>query len=409
MGSPFKALKVAEGIYWVGAIDWTVRDFHGYRTNRGTTYNAYLVMGEKITLVDTVKAPFKEELLSRISDVVDPSKIDIIISNHAEMDHSGCLPDLIEIAKPEKVYASPKGVEALRAHFRGDLDLVAVKEGDTACISGPDAPGGPLTVRFMQTPLLHWPDSMFSYIPERKALFCQDAFGMHLAGVQRFAEEVPDWLLEEEAARYFANILLPFSAMIPRLFDKIEKAGLEIELALPDHGPIWGAKFPQILEWYRRWAAQAPNTKAVVVYDTMWDSTDAMARAIVEGLAAAGAEVKVFPLSGSHRSDIATELLEAGALVVGSPTLNSQMFPTVADVLCYVRGLKRKHLVGAAFGSYGWSGESIKQVEEQLQAMGVELVGSLRTQFVPEENVLEQCRALGEQVGARIVGAAKER
>jgi len=404
MGSPFKALKVAEGIYWVGAIDWSVRDFHGYRTARGTTYNAYLVMGEKITLVDTVKAGFKDELLSRISDIVDPSKIDIIISNHAEMDHSGCLPDLIELAKPEKVYASPKGVEAIAAHFRGDLDIVAVKDGDEAVISGPDAEGGPLTVRFMQTPLLHWPDSMFSYIPERKALFCQDAFGMHLASAERFAEDIPDWLLEEEAARYFANILLPFSTMLPKLFDKIEKAGMDISLALPDHGPIWGAKFPRIVELYRRWAAQQPTSKAVVVYDTMWDSTDTMARALTDGLIASGAQVKVLPLSGSNRSDIATELLDAGALVVGSPTLNNQMFPTVADVLCYLKGLKKKNLVGAAFGSYGWSGESIKQVEESLTGMGVELVGSLRTQYVPEDHVLEECRALGERIGARITG-----
>jgi flavorubredoxin len=402
MGSPFKAQRVAKDIYWVGAIDWSVRDFHGYRTGRGTTYNAYLILGEKITLVDTVKAPFKDELISRISSVVDPAKIDIIISNHAEMDHSGCLPDLIALANPEKVYASPKGVEALQAHFRGGLDLVAVKDGDEIRLSGEDSTTGPLTVQFMQTPFLHWPDSMFSYIPERKALFCQDAFGMHLASAERFAEELPDSILQEEAARYYANILLPFSSFITKLFAKIEKAGLDIALALPDHGPIWGAKFGLVAGWYRRWAAQEPTAKAVVVYDTMWDSTDVMARAITEGLIHGGASVKVMPLSGSHRSDLATELLEAGALIVGSPTLNNQLFPTVADALCYLKGLKRKNLVGAAFGSYGWSGEGVRQIEEHLAAMDVELAGSLKTQYVPGDDTLEQCRALGERIGERI-------
>lgn len=402
MGSPFKAQRVADDIYWVGAIDWSVRDFHGYRTGRGTTYNAYLILGEKITLVDTVKAPFKEELLSRIRDVVDPARIDFIVSNHAEMDHSGCLPELIALARPEKVFASPKGVEALRAHFGQDLDLTAVRDGDRIQVSGPGAASGPLTLQFMQTPFLHWPDSMFSYLPERKALFCQDAFGMHLASAERFAEQLPEHLLHEEAARYFANILLPFSSFIIKLFDKVEKAGLEIDLALPDHGPIWTSRFGLVAGWYRRWAAQEPSSKALVVYDSMWESTDAMARALTEGLIQGGAVVKVMPLSGSHRSDLATELLEAGALVVGSPTLNNQMFPTVADALCYLKGLKRKNLVGAAFGSYGWSGESIRQIEEHLAAMEVELAGSLKTQYVPEADTLEQCRALGERIGERI-------
>ncbi len=407
MANPFKAQRIADGIYWVGAIDWAVRDFHGYQTRRGTTYNAYLILGDKVTLVDTVKAPFRDEMLSRIADIIDPAKIDIIISNHAEMDHSGCLPDLIRIANPEAVYASPKGIEALKAHF-GDLPLTPATEGmEITLSSGGEA--GPLTARFLQTPFLHWPDSMFTYIPERKALFCQDAFGMHLASAERFAEELPDWMLHEEASRYFANILLPFSAFIGRLFEKIEKAGIEIDLALPDHGPIWEAKLPMILDWYRRWAAMEPTRKAVVAYDSMWESTEHMARAVAEGLIAAGASVRVMPLSGSHRSDLAAELLDAGALLVGSPTLNNQVYPTVADALCYLKGLKRKNLVGAAFGSHGWSGEGVKQIEANLAEMGVELLGSLKTQFVPGDDILDQCRTLGEQVGERIAFGAPVR
>lgn len=405
MGTPFKARKVADDIYWVGAIDWAVRDFHGYRTGRGTTYNAYLILGEKTVLVDTVKAGFQEELLSRIASVIDPAKIDYIISNHAEMDHSGCLPELIRIAQPEAVFASPKGVEALQAHF-GDLKLVPVKDGEHIQIASAHSPTGPLSVRFMQTPFLHWPDSMFSFVPERQALFCQDAFGMHLASAERFAEELSEGLLQEEAARYFANILLPFSGFITKLFDKLKQADLDIRIALPDHGPIWEERLPLMLDWYRTWAAQATTSKAVVVYDSMWESTETMARAVVEGLIASGARVKVMPLAGSHRSDLATELLDAGALVVGSPTLNNQIFPTVADALCYTKGLKRKNLVGAAFGSYGWSGESVKHLEEHLTAMGVEVLPGFRTQFVPGADVLDQCRDLGERVGARITASA---
>jgi len=406
MSSPFQARKVADDIYWVGAIDWSVREFHGYGTARGTTYNAYLIMGEKITLVDTVKAHYKDELVSRIRDVVDPAKIDIIISNHAEMDHSGCLPELIELARPEKVYASPRGVEALRAHFRNGLEIAPVRDGDSIQIGREGTPAGPLTVKFMQTPLLHWPDSMFSYLAERKALFCQDAFGMHLASSELFAEELPDSLLREEAGRYYANILLPYSHLITKLFTKVEKAGFDIATALPDHGPIWRSKFGQVVDWYHTWAAQAPTSKAVVVYDSMWESTDLMARVVSDGLRRGGATVKMMPLSGSHRSDIATEILEAGALVLGSPTLNGQIYPTLADALCYLKGLKPKNLVGGAFGSYGWSGESVHLLEEHLSAMGVEVLGNVRHQFVPGEDALAQCRALGEQVGRRIAGQA---
>ena len=221
MAEPFKALKVMEDVYWVGATDWAGRDFHGYRTERGTTYNAFLILGEKVTLVDAVKAPFKEELLARIASVIDPERIDYIISNHAEMDHSGCLPELIARVKPEKVFASTLGVAALKAHFHKDLGLIPVKDGDEIVLSPEGAKGGPLTVKFLETRFLHWPDSMFSFLPERGLLFTQDAFGMHLATSERFSDELPEWLLEQEGARYFANILMPFAPTIQKLLERI--------------------------------------------------------------------------------------------------------------------------------------------------------------------------------------------
>jgi flavorubredoxin len=396
MNEIYSAVKVTDDVYWVGAIDWTVRDFHGYATSGGTTYNAYLIMADKVTLVDTVKAPFKDQLVSRISSVIEPSKIDYIISNHSEMDHSGCLLQIIEMLKPEKIFASPMGIKALEDHFHAGLEIAEVKDGDEVDL-------GNKTVKFLETRMLHWPDSMVSYLAEDKLLFSQDAFGMHLASSERFDDEIRDWRLEHEGAKYFANILLPFSHLILKALDRIDGLGIEIDIIAPDHGPIWRDKPSHILELYRKWAAQERVKKVVIVYDTMWGSTEKMALAIADGVIEAGARAEVMKLRAAHRSDIATELLDAGALVVGSPTINNNIFPTIADLLVYVKGLKPKGLVGAAFGSYGWSGESVKQLEEWLSSMKVELAAdAVKAKYVPEEKILAACRALGETVARKL-------
>lgn len=396
MKETFEAVKVTETVYWVGAIDWNVRDFHGYSTSRGTTYNAFLVLADKVTLVDTVKAPFRDELLARVSSVIDPGKIDYIISNHAEMDHSGCLPEIIETVKPEKVFASPMGVKALADHFHADLDITEVKDGDVIDLGG-------RTVTFLETKMLHWPDSMVSYLNEEKLLFSQDGFGMHLASSERFDDELPLPLLEHEAKKYYANILLPFSRQVLKVLDRLSEAKLEFDIIAPDHGPIWRKNQARILELYRMWAGQKRGVKAVIVYDTMWGSTEKMAKAIADGLTTAGSSVKVMKLRAAHRSDIATEMLDAGALIVGSPTINNNIFPTVADILVYLKGLKPVGLIGAAFGSFGWSGESIKQVEELLEGMKVEIAGeALRAKYVPEGEMLAACRKLGETIAKQL-------
>jgi flavorubredoxin len=251
--------------------------------------------------------------------------------------------------------------------------------------------------------MLHWPDSMFSYLEKDRLLFSQDAFGMHLASSERFADEIDESVLEHEAAKYYANILLPFSPHVTKLLEKVADLGLAFDLIAPDHGPVWRKRVDLMPRLYRRWAQRELKRKAVVTYDTMWGSTDLMARAIADGLDAGGARVKVMKLRAAHRSDVATELLDAGALVVGSPTINNNVFPTIADVLTYLRGLKPTGLVGAAFGSYGWSGESVKQIEEMLAAMKVELIAdSVRVKYVPDDEALASCRALGEAVAKRL-------
>lgn len=392
----FNAVRLTENVYWVGAIDWTVRDFHGYSTNQGTTYNAYLILADKITLIDTVKPPFKDELLTRIATVIKPEEIDYIISNHAEMDHSGALPEIIKVVKPEKVFASVMGVKALKEHFHLDYEVVGLKDGDTLNL-------GDLNLKFLETRMLHWPDSMVSYLIEEKILFSQDGFGMHLATGERFAEELDPDLLKREGAKYFANILLPYAPLVLKLLDRVKVLNVPIKIIASDHGPIWRKEPNTIISWYEEWARQKPKAKVVIVYDTMWQSTDKMARAIADGATLEGVKVKVMKLRANDRSDVMTEILDAGAVIVGSPTLNNGLFPTVADMLTYMKGLKPKNKLATAFGSYGWSGEAPRIIAEELKGMEMEIVAEpLKVKYVPDENALNTCQQLGREV-ARVV------
>ncbi len=394
--SVFKAIQISESVYWVGAIDWNIREFHGYRTLRGSTYNAYLILADKVTLIDAVKAPFKKELLARIASVIDPQKIDYLVSNHSEMDHTGCLPEILAAVKPEKVFASVMGARTLKKHFTVREEIIPVKSGEELSL-------GNRTLSFLETRMLHWPDSMFSYLKEEKILFSQDAFGMHLASEERFADEIPTGILDYEAKNYFANILMPYSQQVAGLVSKFPALGLEIAAIAPDHGPIWRSGFDKILDRYGWWATQKPTHKAVVLFDTMWNATEHMARAVEEGLREGGAMVKLLPLRGTHRTEVAYEILEAGALVVGSPTLNNNVLPTLADALTYLKGLRPRNLVGAAFGSYGWSGESPAQLQEFLEEMKVEIVSTpVKVNYVPGDEDLKQCYAMGTAVARRL-------
>jgi flavorubredoxin len=393
----FNAKPVAENVYWVGAVDWAVRDFHGYSTGRGTTYNAYLIQAEKVTLVDTVKQGFRDEMFARISSIVDPKDIDVIVSNHAEPDHSGELAETIREVNPSVVYASKNGKKALDLHFGLGDQITAVDEGQSVDLGG-------MSLIFAETRMCHWPDSMVSYCPEAELLFSQDAFGMHLASFERFADEVDPGVLHYEAAKYYANILMPLSNFVAKSLEKLSELNLKISVVAPDHGPIWREDIDKVIEWYTRWANPKRNRNAIVVYDTMWKSTEKMARAVSEGLGAGGAHPTVMALSGTHRSDVATKLLDAGALVVGAPTLNNEIFPRIADTLTYVKGLRPTGLIGAAFGSFGWSGESIKKLSQFLDDMKIDVVQEpVTSRYVPDGDIYDQCYALGEAVGKHVV------
>jgi flavorubredoxin len=396
MTAGFRAVEIADRVYWVGAIDWGVRNFHGYLTSRGTTYNAFLVLKGRPALIDTVKPQFGEEMMARIASVIDPSKVDVIVSNHAEMDHSGFLPEAIARLRPSKVYASGQGRDAIESHFHLGYPVEAVKTGDSLDLDG-------ATLKFVESRMLHWPDSMLTYLVEGGVLFSNDAFGMHLASSERFADELPRDLLDAEAAKYYANILMPLSPIVKTFLDKVPTFGLDLRMIAPDHGPIWREDVGWIVGRYTEWAVRKPSKKAVVVYDSMWGSTAKMARAIGDGLAAGGASAVLMPLDAAHRSDVATEILGAGALLVGSPTMNNQLFPAVADAMTYLEGLRPKNLVGASFGSYGWSGEAVAHLDERLKRMKVELVGDgMKVKYVPTGDDLEACRSLGLAVAAKL-------
>jgi len=391
-----RATEIAKDIFSVGVIDWNIRDFHGYSTKEGTTYNAYLIIDEKITLIDTVKKEFADELIGNISQVVDPKKIDYVISNHTEMDHSGGLARLMhKVGEDKPLYCSKMGHKNLSQHFSRKWNYQPVENGGELSL-------GKKTLTFLETKMLHWPDNMFTYVKEDKILFSSDAFGQHYAGSERFDDQIGDAIMPH-AKKYFANILLLYSPSILKLVDKVTQMGLALDMICPDHGVIWRKDPSKIINAYVEWSNQAPKRKALVIYDTMWHSTEKMAEVIVDSLNQEGVNAKPMHLRNCHRSDIITDVLDAGAIIVGSPTLNNGLFPTVSDFLTYMKGLKPKNKIGAAFGSYGWSGEAVKLINKELEAMKFELIDpGVKIQYVPNEQGIEACHELGKKIAQRL-------
>jgi len=388
-----RPVEITKGIYDVGVIDWNIRDFHGYSTYRGTSYNAFLIVDEKIALIDTVKKDFSDQLIDNISKVVDPKKIDYMISNHTEMDHSGSLPRVMHrIGEDKPLYCSKMGAKNLARHFPQKWNYHAVGTGEKLSL-------GNRTLTFLETRMVHWPDSMFTYLEEDKILFSSDGFGQHYAGHERFDDQIGDDIMLH-AKKYYANILLLYSPLILKLLDTVTQMGLEIDMICPDHGILWRKDPGKIINAYVKWAKQEQEKKAVVVYDTMWHSTKAMADEIAAGIANEGVSVRPIHIRSSHRSEIMTEVLDAAAVVVGSPTLNNQLFPTVSDFLVYMKGLKPLNKIGVAFGSYGWSGEAVKLINQELEDMKFDVIDpGIRIQYVPEKKGLDACFELGQKIG----------
>ena len=387
-----RPIQISKNIFSVGVTDWNIRDFHGYSTKQGATYNAFLIMDDKITLIDAVKKEFADKLLANIGQIVDPKKIDYVISNHTEMDHTGGLPGLMhKIGEDKPLYCSKMGHKNLSKHFLQTWNYQPVENGSELSL-------GKRTLTFLETRMLHWPDSMFTYVKEDRILFSSDAFGQHYAGPERFDDEIGEAIMPH-AKKYFANILLPFSPLILKLVEQVSEMGLIMDMVCPDHGVIWRDDPGKIINAYVEWSNQAPKRKAVVVYDTMWHSTEKMADALVGSLTQEGVVAQPMRLRSCHRSDIITEVLDAGAVIVGSPTLNNGLFPTVSDFLTYMKGLKPKNKIGAAFGSFGWSGEAVKLINKELEAIKFEMIDpGVKIQYVPTDEGIQACYELGKKI-----------
>ena len=379
-----KAYKLRDNIWWVGAIDWDLRNFHGYLTQRGSTYNAYLIIDEKITLIDNVKYYLYDEMISRISDVIDPARIDLIVQNHVEMDHSSGLPQLMKLIPNAKIYTNANGIKGLKAHYKQDWNFEEIKSGDSINIGKRD-------LTFLTTPMVHWPDNQVTYCPQEKILFSNDAFGQHIATNERLVEEYHLSIALEEAKKYYANIVLPYSRMVQKVLQAA--APLELEMIAPSHGLIWTEHIPQILAAYTDWANNVADPgRALVIWDTMWNSTQMMAQAIAQGFENRGIKARMLNLQTNHISDIMTDVMDAKYICVGSPTINSSILPTVAAFIYYLKGLSPKERIGLAFGSYGWGGQSVPILQQMLgdpKECGFTMLEPIKTLYIPDSETLK--------------------
>ena len=384
------AVQIKPDVYWVGAVDWNARSFHGYSTEDGITYNAYLILDEKVTLIDTAKITFKDELLARISSVIDPSKIDVLVCNHVEMDHSGNVTTIKELNPNVRILASaPQGVKGLTAHYH-DLGFEGVKTGDTLNI-------GKRTLTFVQTPMVHWPDNMVTYDAYDKILFSNDAFGQHFASSTRFDDENDLGEVMKQARKYYANIVQPYRMQATNAVKAVRKLGPDaIDIIAPAHGVCWRSHVADILDAYENvYTSGKLEEKALVAYDSMWGSTDKMAHAIADGFLAAGVPVRLMDVKCAHISDVMEEFLDCKYVAMGSPTLNSQMMPPMAELITYMKGLSPKNegRVGIPFGSYGWAPLGPKNIASELEGVGFELpLGTLACNWIPDQAYLDDLR-----------------
>ncbi len=386
-------INLKDGIDWVGCIDWTVRNFHGYKTESGTTYNTYLIRDEKNAVIDAVRAPYAERYLDRIRALAPLESIDYIVCNHAEPDHSGGLPAAMDACPNAVLVCNAKCKETLEKHYdTTGWKWQIVEDGDAISL-------GKRTLQFINTPMVHWPESMFTYVPEDKLLFSMDAFGQHYASAFRFDDEEPLDVILHEAKAYYANIVMLYGRPIAQTMKRA--AEMDIEMIAPSHGVIWRSHLKEVFDAYQKYVVCEPRPKVIVLYATMWKATEKMAEAILEGAQECNVEARFYNVDTTHSTTIATEVLDCAAIAIGTPTLNNSLMPNMAGVLTYLSGLRPTNKKGFAFGSYGWSKRGgASAVEDAMKEMKIELMREpLRSQYVPTEEVLEECREAGRMIG----------
>jgi anaerobic nitric oxide reductase flavorubredoxin len=394
------SLNVKNNIYWVGKIDWELRKFHGdeYSTHRGSSYNSYLIKEDKAALIDTVWKPFAKEFVENLANEIDLNKIDYIIANHAEIDHSGALPELMRLIPDTPIYCTKNGVKSLIGHFHKNWNFNVVKTGDRLSLGNKE-------LIFVEAPMLHWPDSMFCYLTDDSVLFSNDAFGQHYASEYMFNDLVDQNELYNECIKYYANILTPFSAMVTKKIKEVLSFNLPLDIICTSHGIIWRDKPEQIVERYLQWADNYQENQITIIYDTMWSGTRVMAENIANGIKETDKEVnvKLFNLAKTDKNDVITEIFKSKAILVGSPTINKGILVSVAAILEERKGLKFKNKKAAAFGCYGWSGESIKIISESLKSAGFGIADDgIKVLWNPDDESTIKCSEYGKKFVANI-------
>ncbi|AKA72059.1 anaerobic nitric oxide reductase flavorubredoxin [Clostridium scatologenes] len=394
------SFKINDMVTWVGKIDWELRTFHGeeYSTHKGSSYNSYLIRDEKTVLIDTVWHPFAKEFVANLKKEIDLNKIDYIIMNHSESDHSGALLELMKEIPNTPIYCTKSGVKILKGHYHKDWNFIEVKTGDSLNI-------GRNKLTFVEARMLHWPDSMFTYLSGENILFSNDAFGQHYASELMYNDKVDQGELFQEAIKYYANILTPFSKFVVKKIEEVISLNLPVNMICTSHGIIWRDNPLQIVNKYMEWAKDYQENQITIIYDTMWNGTRNMAEAIAEGIKNSNKDVviKIFNSSKNDKNDIITEVFKSKMVLVGSSTINNGILSSTAAILEMIKGLNFKGKKGAAFGSYGWSGESVKIISEQLNEAGFEIVnGGIKELWNPDEEELSRCREFGSNVLKKI-------
>ncbi|KKN30230.1 hypothetical protein LCGC14_0836130 [marine sediment metagenome] len=391
------SFKVKNNVFWVGKIDWELRKFHGneYSTHRGSTYNSYLIKEEKIALIDTVWMPFSKEFVKNLSKEIDLNKIDYIIANHAEIDHSGGLPELMENIPDKPIYCTANGVKSIKGHYHKDWDFQVVKTGDTLEL------GNDKQLIFVEMRMLHWPDSMACYLTKDNILFSNDAFGQHYATELMYNDLVDQNELYAESMKYYANLLTPFSTLVDKKIKEVLDLKIPIDIIATSHGVIWRDNPTQIVEKYLEWANAYQENQITILYDTMWDGTKRMAEAISKGILEIDREVnlKLFNLAKSDKNDVITEIFKSKIILVGSPTIVGGILSSVAEIMEMIKGLRFKNKKAAAFGCYGWSGESIKILSDLLEKSGFSVINDgIRTLWNLDDEIIDKCVDFGKEI-----------
>lgn len=394
------SFKINDTVTWVGKIDWELKKFHGdeYSTHKGSSYNSYLIKDEKTVLIDTVWEPFTKEFITNLKKEIDIQKIDYIVVNHSEVDHSGALVDLMKEIPNIPIYCTKSGVRILKGHYHQDWNFVEVKTGDTLEL-------GKHTLTFIEAPMLHWPDTMFTYLSGENMLFSNDGFGQHYASEFMYNDKVDQAELYQEALKYYANILTPFSKQVISKIQEILKLNLPIDMICPSHGIIWRENPIQIVNKYLEWANEYKENQITIVYDSMWNATRRMAESIAEGITSVNRDVtiKIINSAKTDKNDIVVESFKSKIVLMGSSTINNGILSSTASILEMLKGFRFRGKKSAAFGSYGWSGEAVKIMTEELEKGGFEIINSgIKELWNPDEEALNRCREFGKSIAEAI-------